>query len=277
MHTTKKLVLTTAIKTLVLLVLLTMLFTVAYSLAKPQKAGDFFYTVGLKGISARTTLRHARQSKDIEDYYTTLVRAYDARSHKIAAYAATALVTNSGTDSLFTSSQYDSFVKSMDTKLSTSNGATNQYIKMVFAYSQMRVNKGVDESGALWTRIKEYCKGTSLYYYYNSVCPITGYINAIIDSNANDDATIFRVLLQMKEMDEEENASGYPYWRTTKDNTMESINNNYVDAQAYMLQDVKRLIEDKNITVERAQEYASTQIGGSKYVEAFNYWKFLMV
>lgn len=276
MHTTKKLIVMTAIKTLVLLVLIALLVAIAFSLSKPKQAGDFFYTVGLKDISARTTLRHAHQSKEIEDYYTTLVRAYDAHSHKIAAHAATALIDNGNTDSLFTTTEYDTFVKSVDTKLSTTTGSTNQYIKMVFAYSQMRVNKGVDESGALWNRIKQYCKGTGLYYYYNSVCPITGYINAIIDSNSNNDATIFRVLLQMKEMDEDESSSGYPYWRTTKDNTMESVNNNYVDAQVYMLEDIKNLFEAKSITLERANAYAATQINGSKYVEAFNYWKFLM-
>jgi len=80
----------------------------------------------------------------------------------------------------------------------------------------------------------------------------------------------------MKEMDEDESSSGYPYWRTTKDNTMESVNNNYVDAQVYMLEDIKNLFEAKGITLERANAYAATQINGSKYVEAFNYWKFLM-
>jgi len=220
-------------------------------------------------------LRYARQTNEIEDYYTTLVRAYDAKSVKISAYAASAMLSHE-TDAFFTESEYNTFVKSIDNELNRGVGSTNQYVKMVFAYSQMRVNKGVDETGALWNKVKEYCKGTGLYYYYNSVCPITGYINGIIDSNKTDDATICRVLLQLKEFDVDESASGYPYWRTTKDGTMESTTDNYVDAQEYMLQDVKRLIEDKKITLDKVKAYAQTTNDAQKYIDAFNYWDFLL-
>lgn len=275
MHSTQKTILFTAIKTVVLLLLVVMLISMIFSFAKPQQAGDFFYTVGLKGISARATLRHARQTNEIEDYYTTLVRAYDAKSIKISAYAASAMLSHES-GALFTETQYNNFVKSVDTDLGVSTGSTNQYVKMVFAYSQMRINKGVDETGALWNRVKEFCKGTGLYYYYNSVCPITGYINGIIDSNKTDDATIFRVLFQLKEFDEHASASGYPYWRTTKDNTMESINDNYVDAHEYMLQDAKRLIQSKKITLDKTKAYAQTTNDPQKYIEAFNYWSFYL-
>lgn len=276
MKTTKKLVISTAIKTLVLLVLIAILFTVAYSLAKPKEAGDFFYTVGLKGISARSSLRAAQESGNIEDYYNTLVRAYDANSYKIAAYAATAILSNDKSDSLFTSKQYSDFATNMDTKLSRYKGATNQYIKMVFAYAQMRVNKGCDENGVLWNKIREYCKGTGIYYYYNSVCPVTGYINGVIDSKKTDDATVYRILLQMKEMDEGETTTGYPYWRATKDNTMESSSDNFFDAQVYMVYDIGRLIDAKDITLQKVQDYASSLTDGAKYVEAFNYWNFMI-
>ena len=275
MHSTQKTILFTAIKTLVLLVLVVMLFCVAFSLAKPQQAGDFFYTVGLKGISARATLRHARQTNEIEDYYTTLVRAYDAKNVKISAYSASAMLSHES-GALFTETQYNNFVKSMDTELGVSTGSTNQYVKMVFAYSQMRTIKGVDETGALWNRVVEFCKGTGLYYYYNSVCPITGYINGLIDCNKTDYATIFRVLVQLKQFDENQSASGYPYWRTTKDGTMESTTENYVDAQEYMLQDVKRLIEDKKITLDKATSYAETTNDPQTIINAFNYWNFLL-
>ena len=276
MKNTKRVVVATAIKTLVLLVLITILVSVVFCLAKPSQAGDFFYTVGMKGISARATLRAAQDSGEIEDYYTALVRAYDAKNTKIAAYAASAMLTQDKVDSLYTSAQYSNFTKKMDDQLATHKGATDQYIKMVFAYSQMRQNKGVDSNGSLWNKITEYCKGTGVYYYYNSVCPVTGYINAIIDSNSSDMDTICRVLLQMKEMDEGESVTGFPYWRSTTDNTMESIAGNYFDAQTYMLADISRLIEDKGLTVEKIQQYAQDKTNGVQFIEAYNYWAFLM-
>lgn len=269
----KKIVLFTTIKTVVALVLIVVLFLTIFSLGSPAGASDFFNSVGLKKLSARTGLRAAIKSGQIEDYYTALVRANAGKSYSVVVYAGETLLVR-GDDYVVKDTDYSDFVDAKDEALGCASGATANYIETVYVYALMRTYDGCDDKSEVWAKTVNYCEGIGGYHYYNSVCPVTAYINAVIDSKKSTETTIYNILLNLKIADESvlfDNVNLFD-WITTTDNTFKKTDLplNYVDAQAAMAGDVARLIEAKGLTKESANAYAAEH--GEKYVTAFNYW-----
>ena len=269
----KKLILSTVLKTVIALVLIVILFLAIFSLSAPSGSSDFFYSIGFKKMSARTGLREAQKSGLAEDYYTALVRANAAKSFDIAVYAGEILL-NRDDNTIIKDTDYSDFVEAKDKELGCASGATANYIETVYVYALMRTNKGCDEKGGIWAKTVGYCEGKGGYHFYNSVCPATAYVNAVIDSKKADDATIYGILLNFKLADENllfGNANQFD-WITTTVNTFDRSSSpvNYVDAQEAMAGDIARLIKAKGLTRESAETYAAEH--GEKYVTAFNYW-----
>lgn len=240
-----------------------------WSLAAPLSMGSLLYSVGLKKPSARLTLIGAQRSEKIEDYYNALVRATDGKSYKIVTFAAEKMLLRSGDDVLFDNDKYDAFTKKIDKQLESNTQSTDQFIKCSLVYAKMRLNKGVDDGNILFNQAKGYCKGSSIYYYYNLSNSIRSYINAVIDCKKDVKATAYNVLVQMRQLDEAETSANYKYWRTSTKNSMES-GTDYVSAQEYMAQDVSALIKAFDITEQSAKAYA--EANGTYFYNAYLYW-----
>ncbi len=267
---TSRMVKNTALKTLAVLLLILIMVVLIGSLAAPRTFGDFFYTVGLKSYSSRLTLRSAENTEDIDDFYIAFIRAVDAKNHKVATYSAQVMLDYSSEGKLFTSEIYEELVKRMDTQLESVEGTTNVYIKANYIYSKLRFNKGEDEGNALWNQARSYCKGTSIYYYYNSICPIKSYIDAVIDINKPNTQIVFEIILHMRQLDESKTTDGRnKIWRTNLDNSFTGTS--YKPAQPYMAQDIQRLLEAKEITDTIAADFSAKN--GIQYLNAYNYWK----